>query len=121
MRGGTENIAGIVGLATALESSSKNLEERREKIISLRKLMKSELEKSIPGIEFNGDAEGLTHYKILSVSFSNADLLLMNLDIAGISASGGSACSSGVDVGSHVLTELGADPNRTTVRFSFFS
>lgn len=119
MRGGTENIAGIVGLATALEAATENQEKRRTKIIALRTLMKSELEKNFAGLEFNGDVDGLSHYKILSVSFPNAELLLMNLDIAGISASGGSACSSGVDVGSHVLTEMGADPDRTTVRFSF--
>ncbi len=119
MRGGTENIAGIMGLAKALEIQHRAQETRKEKIVSLRNLMKNELQKNFKGINFNGDVDGLSHYKILSVSFPNADLLLMNLDIAGIAASGGSACASGTDVGSHVLTELGADPLRTTVRFSF--
>ena len=119
MRGGTENIAGIMGLAKALEIQHTEQSVRKEKIVSLRNLMKTELEKNFKGIEFNGDVDGMSHYKVLSVSFPNADLLLMNLDIAGIAASGGSACASGTDVGSHVLTELGADPERTTVRFSF--
>ena len=61
-------------------------------------------------------------YTVLSVSFpamDMADMLLFNLDINGISASGGSACSSGSNIGSHVLTGVGADPNRPSVRFSF--
>lgn len=119
MRGGTENIAGIAGLAKALEVSYAHLAERREKITSLRQLMKSELENHFPNIEFNGDIDGESHYKVLSAAFDNADLLLMNLDIAGIAASGGSACSSGVDVGSHVLAQLTPDSMKTTVRFSF--
>jgi cysteine desulfurase len=59
---------------------------------------------------------------VLNVSFPEtdiADMLLFNLDIAGISASGGSACSSGTDIGSHVLTRIGASSTRPSVRFSF--
>jgi len=48
-----------------------------------------------------------------------SDMLLFNLDIAGISVSGGSACSSGSSIGSHVLTAIGANPDRPSVRFSF--
>jgi cysteine desulfurase len=48
-----------------------------------------------------------------------ADMLLFNLDISGISVSGGSACSSGTNIGSHVLEGIGSDPNRPAVRFSF--
>jgi cysteine desulfurase len=74
-----------------------------------------------PSIIFNGDTEN-SHYKVLSVSFPESpkgDLLLMNLDLNGISASGGSACSSGIDVGSHVIGHLHPDSKRHTVRFSF--
>lgn len=119
MRGGTENIAGILGLAKALELQHQEQAVRQHKILKIRGLLKQELINNFADVQFNGDIEGLNHYKILSASFANADLLLMNLDIAGISASGGSACSSGTDVGSHVLTELDVDPLRTTVRFSF--
>lgn len=122
MRAGTENVAGIVGLAKALEIAHRDQEARRQKMMQTRQYFKEKLLQNFEGIEFNGDENGLCHYKILSASFPTspkADLLLLNLDIAGISASGGSACSSGVDVGSHVLTALGADPDRVTVRFSF--
>ena len=84
--------------------------------------MKTQLENTFSGLTFNGDPDGLSHYKVLSVAFPpspKADLLLLNLDMAGISVSGGSACSSGVDVGSHVMTALKSDPNRKTIRFSF--
>jgi cysteine desulfurase len=76
----------------------------------------------IPGITFNGDAEGESLYTVLNVSFPSNDInemLLYRLDIDGIAASGGSACSSGSDKGSHVLNELGIEPSRANVRFSF--
>lgn len=122
MRGGTENVYGIVGLAKALEICYRDLEGKRRHIEGLKKLMIDELKKSIPGIAFNGDAEGRSLYTVLSVSFPPAeagDMLLFNLDLAGISASGGSACSSGSNTGSHVIRALNSDPDRTTVRFSF--
>jgi len=85
--------------------------------------MIDQLKESIPGIEFNGEtAPDKSLYTVLNVSFPEmemADMLLFNLDIAGISASGGSACSSGSDIGSHVLTAIGASPSRPSVRFSF--
>ncbi|MFN5183252.1 MAG: aminotransferase class V-fold PLP-dependent enzyme, partial [Bacteroidota bacterium] len=61
-------------------------------------------------------------YTVLNVLFpptENAEMLLFNLDISGIAASGGSACSSGSNVGSHVLRGIGADTSRPAVRFSF--
>jgi cysteine desulfurase len=84
--------------------------------------MISELKKNIPGVGFNGDAEGNSNYTVLNVCFPEtnvAEMLLYKLDIAGISASGGSACSSGSNKGSHVLTALGVNPKRPSVRFSF--
>lgn len=122
MRAGTENIAGILGLAKAMELSYDHLEERREKIRALRQYMIDQLTSQLDDIQFNGDWDGRTHYKVLSVSFppsEKSELLLLNLDIAGISVSGGSACSSGADAGSHVLSELLGDSPRKTIRFSF--
>jgi len=122
MRGGTENVYGIVGLAKALEIAYRDLDRKRSHIEGLKKLMISELRKAIPGIAFNGDAEGKSLYTVLSASFppsDNSDMLLFHLDLAGISASGGSACSSGSNTGSHVIRALQTDPARTTVRFSF--
>ncbi len=123
MRGGTENVAGIVGLAKALELCYKDMEAHQNHIQSLKNQMKSSLEKSIPGIKFNGEtAPDKSLYTVLNCSFPHhpdAEMLLFNLDIAGIAASGGSACSSGSDQGSHVLKGVGADMTRPSVRFSF--
>lgn len=120
MRGGTENLYGIVGLAKALALSYEELPQRRRHIAGLREQLWRGLQEAVPGVELNGDWE-YGHYKLLSVSFppsAKADLLLLNLDMAGISASGGSACSSGVDVGSHVLDHLHPGSPRKTIRFS---
>lgn len=85
------------------------------------------LRENIADIQFNGDPEGNSLYTVLSVSFPKSDagnMLLFNLDINGISASGGSACSSGAQQGSHVIAAL-LNANNTkgsdiaTVRFSF--
>jgi cysteine desulfurase len=122
LRGGTENVYGIVGLAKALEISYRDLEKKKKHILSLKDLMIHELKNNIADIRFNGDAEGNSLYTVLSVSFPDnpqGAVLLFNLDLAGISASGGSACSSGAVGGSHVMKGIGADPTRTTIRFSF--
>jgi cysteine desulfurase len=122
MRGGTENIYGIVGLAKALEMAYTDMPAHQDYIQGLKSYMIEQLQQ-IPGIQFNGvtDADK-SLYTVLNVSFPEmemADMLLFSLDIAGISASGGSACSSGTDIGSHVLTGIGSNPNRPAVRFSF--
>ena len=123
MRGGTENIYGIVGLAKALDMAYADMEQHQQQIQGLKTYMIDQLKESIPGIEFNGEtAPDKSLYTVLNVSFPEmemADMLLFNLDIAGISASGGSACSSGSDIGSHVLTAISASPSRPSVRFSF--
>lgn len=122
MRGGTENIYGIVGLAKALELATDAMEERRQQISRIRDYFKAQLATSFPEVTFNGDPDGRAHYKVLSVDFppsEKAGLILFNLDIAGISVSGGSACSSGIDTGSHVIAALKPDSDRHTVRFSF--
>ncbi len=121
MRGGTENIYGILGLAKALSLACDNMEERRHKVTDVRDYMKAQLEANFDNLQFNGDPEN-GHYKLLSVAFppsDKADLLLLSLDIAGVSVSGGSACSSGADAGSHVIEALKGDPDRKTIRFSF--
>lgn len=121
MRGGTENIYGIVGLARAMEKAVREREERMEKMAEIKRYFIQQLTAVVPDVRFNGDPE-CSHPKVLSVSFPESpkgDLLLMNLDMSGISASGGSACSSGIDVGSHVVAHLHPDSPRHTIRFSF--
>lgn len=123
MRGGTENVYGIVGLAKALEMAYSHMEEHQAYIQHLKTYMKDKLAEEIPAISFNGETDPeKSLYTVLNVSFpamDMSDMLLFNLDINGISASGGSACSSGSNIGSHVLTAIGTDPNRPSVRFSF--
>jgi cysteine desulfurase len=122
MRGGTENVYGIVGLAKALELANEAMEPRVAHINAIRMYMREELTKAFENLEFNGDLDGDSLYTVLSVGFPASpknEMLLLSLDIAGISASGGSACSSGAEKGSHVLEAINADPARKTIRFSF--
>lgn len=120
MRAGTENLYGIIGLAKALEICYEHLEEHASQITSIRDYMKQKLMNEFPDIYFNSKEEGL--YTVLNVHFPPSDkneLLLFNLDMAGIAASGGSACSSGSNVGSHVIAHLNPEKNSAAVRFSF--
>jgi cysteine desulfurase len=122
-RGGTENVYGIVGLAKALEIAYREMEEHQNHVQGLKTSMIEQLKAQVPGISFNGDIQPENSlYTVLNVSFpphEDNDMLLFNLDINGISASGGSACSSGANTGSHVLTGIKADPDRQGIRFSF--
>ena len=122
MRGGTENAYGIVGMAKALSIAYDHLELEKNQIQGIKTYMIEQLQKHIPDVKFNGDHVRSSLYTVLNVSFPPspfAEMLLFKLDIAGISASGGSACSSGSSIGSHVLAALHADPSRPNVRFSF--
>jgi cysteine desulfurase len=124
MRGGTENVYGIIGLAKALEIAYRDMEAHQQYIQGLKDRMISRLKEQIEDISFNGDPQHTEKslYTVLNVSLPPSDLgdmLLFNLDISKISASGGSACSSGSSIGSHVLSALRADPDRPSVRFSF--
>lgn len=122
MRAGTENLYGIVGFAKALELATENHDKDSAYIQSLKLYMKRELEKHIKAVNFNGDPEGRSLYTVLSVSFpktEKSEMLLFNLDINHICASGGSACTSGADAGSHVIRAINNNPNQVTVRFSF--
>lgn len=122
MRGGTENVYGIVGLAKAMEIAYRDLKKHQDHILELKNYMIGKLEKALPGVKFNGDAKGNSLYTVLNVCLpptDNAEMLVFNLDINGIAASAGSACSSGSNVGSHVLRAIGTDMSRPSVRFSF--
>ena len=122
MRAGTENIYGIVGLAKALELANINMATETTHIKKVRDYMKDQLTKEIPGVYFNGDTDGQSLYTVLSVAFpksEKSEMLLFNLDINNICASGGSACTSGADAGSHVIRAITHNPNQVTVRFSF--
>ena len=123
MRGGTENVCGIIGLVRAMEVAYENMDQHRKHIQGLKTRMIRSLKEVIPGIGFNGGCENdKSLYTVLNVCLPESgdnEMLLFNLDINKISASGGSACSSGSNAGSHVLTALKTDPNRGAIRFSF--
>jgi len=122
MRAGTENLYGIVGFAKALEIASLKQEEHSSYIKQLRMYMMQLLKTEISSVTFNGDPLGNSLYSVLSVSFpktEKSEMMLFNLDINHICASGGSACTSGADAGSHVIRAINNNPNQVTVRFSF--
>jgi len=122
MRGGTENLFGIIGLGKAIEIAMRDLTEHQNHITAVKDYMVEQLKASIPGVEFNGSCQNDCLYTVLNVLLPHTDkaeMLLFDLDIKGIAASGGSACTSGSDVGSHVLRGIGVDVTRPSVRFSF--
>lgn len=121
MRAGTENIYGIIGFSKALELANEHHDEDKAYILALKKYMKQRLHETIPGVVFNGDPDGESLYTVLSVGFPHtekSEMLLFNLDINHICVSGGSACSSGANQGSHVINALTKE-KQSTVRFSF--
>lgn len=122
MRAGTENVYGVVGFARALELATAAHEADSASIKGLKVYMMEQLKRHLKGISFNGDPLGRSLYTVLSVSFpktEKSEMLLFNLDIHHICASGGSACTSGVEQGSHVIRAINHNPNQVTVRFSF--
>jgi len=122
MRAGTENIYGIVGFAKALELASSNYEQESTHIRGLKEYMMERLQATIPGVAFHGDPLGKSLYTVLNAGFpktEKSEMLLFNLDMNNICASGGSACSSGADQGSHVIRAIPHNPDTVAVRFSF--
>jgi cysteine desulfurase len=122
MRAGTENVYGIVGFARALEIATADYEKDSVYINGIKLYMMGQLKKHIKGVTFNGDPTGKSLYAVLSVNCpktEKSEMLLFNLDINHICASGGSACTSGADIGSHVIHAINPDSDQVTVRFSF--
>lgn len=122
MRAGTENVYGIVGFAKALEIAATNYEKDSIYIKEIKYYMMDQLKNHISQVSFNGDPLEKSLYTLLSVNFpktEKSEMLLFNMDINHICASGGSACTSGANVGSHVIHALNKDLEDVTVRFSF--
>ena len=123
-RSSTENVHAILGMEKALEIAISNLEQDKNYIENLKQYFISELKTVSDAIQFNGLSSDLekSSYTILNVRFPfTNDMLLFSLDMAGIAVSGGSACQSGSNKGSHVLREVlnDADADKTSIRFSF--
>ena len=123
MRAGTENVANAVGFAAALEKALRHLGEEHTYIQSLKSGMMEMLQQQVPGIGFHGDTTPeASLYTVLNAGFelnNRSEMLSMNLDVAGIAVSGGSACSSGAQGGSHVIRTLYPDRSIVPIRFSF--
>lgn len=123
MRGGTENLYGIIGLSKAMDLAYEDVEKHQEHVQQLKSYMIERLKKGIPNIDFHGCTDPKESlYTVLNVCFPPSEkggLLLFTLDLKGVAASGGSACSAGASTGSHVLQGIGADSGRPNVRFSF--
>lgn len=125
-RAGTENVPLAAGFAKALELACEERERSAKKFVQLRNLMKSRLSSEFEGIIFNGHPENSLP-NIVNVSFDSrvnpvdGDALIMGLDIRGVAATSGSACSSGSMQASHVLLAMGRDEKtaKATIRFSF--
>jgi cysteine desulfurase len=122
MRGGTENVYGILGMAKAMELSCESMERNQKYLQEIKDYFIHQLKENFDGIGFNGDYDGNSLPKVLSVSFPPSpknEVLMFSLDIMGVSSSGGSACSSGAEARSHVLEAINFDEDRVAVRFSF--
>ena len=122
MRAGTENLYGIVGFAKALQIATDNYETDSQYINGLRLYMADCLQKEIPDLTFHGDTFGSSLYTVLNIGLpqtDKTDMLLFNLDIHHICASGGSACTSGASAGSHVISTIYPGADVVAVRFSF--
>ncbi|MBB78433.1 MAG: cysteine desulfurase [Crocinitomicaceae bacterium] len=123
LRGGTENVAGIVGLSKAMDLAYENLNQHQKHVQTLKTYMINELKNIFKNIDFHGEIDPeKSLYTVLNVCFpktNKSNMLLFTLDLKGIAVSGGSACSSGSSVGSHVLSGIDADLTRPNARFSF--
>ena len=121
MRAGTENVYGIVGFAKALELATAAYDEDSRAIKENKLYLAEQLKEHIKDVSFNGDTFGESLYTVLNVSLprtEKSEMLLFNLDINNICASGGSACTSGAEQGSHVIRVISNDPDKVAVRFS---
>jgi cysteine desulfurase len=124
LRGGTENLYGIVGLAKALDLASMHMNDHEQHVRAIKKEMIQQLVQAIPGIRFNGRSSyDDSLYTVLNMTLpesENADMMLFLLDLDGVACSGGSACSSGAAKGSHVLDGIDAlREHCASLRFSF--
>lgn len=120
-RGGTENVAGVVGLGKACEIAARDMARETEEMLKLRERLEKGLLGKIPHVKVNGHIEKrLPNTANLSFEFVEGESLLLNLDMKGIAASSGSACTSGSLEPSHVLLAMGSTPELShgSVRFS---
>ena len=123
LRGGTENMASIVGLAKAMDLAYEDVEAHQHHVFGLKSYMMEQLKSFFPTVAFHGETDfDKALYTVLNVCLpatEKTSMLLFTLDLKGVAVSGGSACTSGATKGSHVLEGIHADMTRPNVRFSF--
>lgn len=124
MRSSTENVHAILGMEKALKIAYDNLEEDKLYILKIKSYFITQLEEHFKNVQFNGMSCNLdkSSYTILNVRFNIKDkMMLFNLDLQGVAVSGGSACQSGANKGSHVLVAFLSEQeaDKTSIRFSF--
>jgi cysteine desulfurase len=120
-RSGTENVAGIVGMSVAAREALAKMDEEQARLASLRDKLESQILSRVPGTARNGAVEPrVANTTNISFDRTEAESLLIALDLEGIAVSTGSACSSGTLEPSHVLKAMGLPPHRTqnSIRFS---
>lgn len=122
LRGGTENLIGIAGFAAAISEASATLSDQAKRQAQMRDALEAQLTQAYPGgVVFGQDADRLPNTSCLAITGFEAPLALMQLDLAGIAISSGSACSSGKVRHSHVLSAMGVAPELAgcALRISF--
>jgi len=121
IRPGTENIHSILGLEKALLDSSDNRENNFKHVLGLKNKFIQLLNNSKLDYSINGSIENSSP-AILNISFKmkkDQSMILFNMDLLGVAISGGSACTSGSNIGSHVLKAIGTPMDKPAIRFSF--
>lgn len=121
-RAGTENVPAIVGFGIASEIALRDFETEHTKLLQLKKLFITGLQKTVDEIYFNGDLENsLANTVNVSFNYVEGESIIMNLDLKGVAVSSGSACTSGSLESSHVLKAMHVDPvlAQGSIRFSF--
>ena len=110
-RAGTENVPQIVGLGRAAELARKSMDREGERVRQLRNWFEQEVQRRVPEVSVNGQVDSrLGNTSNLRFAGAEAEGLIINLDLAGVACSTGSACSSGAIEPSHVLTAMGLSP-----------
>ena len=119
-RAGTENLSGILGLGEALQILRESQESITEQIVNLRLHFENGLRREIPDLIIHGEGPRISNTSNVAFLGVDGETLLMHLDLSGVSASHGSACSSGALEPSRVLTQMGIDKHtaRSSLRFS---
>ncbi len=122
LRAGTENVYGIAGMSRALEIAYSGLTEKQNHLKEIKSYFIDRVKSELSEIKFNGDSNGQSSFTVLNLAIPPrlaTETLLFQFDLNGIAVSGGSACSSGSNKGSHVIRAIKMNEGYAPIRFSF--